>query len=189
MPEIRSIYRVAAGRRSEGGEDFIGNLIAALWTSSDDDCWECVSSFERFVAATRDARTAIRIFHETIVARRPNRIAKTRYVLDIPFFITRFTVNAAAFAVRIDVLVIFAKQHFVIVLGYIFAMCPSCIVRYRRALYFKCVCIHMYTNILCMYIYIHTCICIYGHTYILYIIHIYISYIFFYEVSSLLTIP
>jgi len=47
---------------------------------------EYVSSFERFTVAMRDACTAIRIFHETIVARRPNSITKARYISDSLFF-------------------------------------------------------------------------------------------------------
>lgn len=62
------------------GESFIGNLVAVLWMSLDNDCRGYTSQ------VSSDARTAIRIF-VAIVARRPNRIAGARYISDIPFFI------------------------------------------------------------------------------------------------------
>lgn len=169
MPLCQRYGRYIARRRGNTGErqEFRRESRLQLYgSSSDDDCQGYVLSFERFVAAT-----TIRIFHETIVARRPNRIAETRYMSDIAlFFIPRFAANGCttAFVARIVVLVIFAKQHFVIVLGY---TDPQCI----QALYPE-----ILSDINVLYI---SNICIYMHTYT----YRYI-YIFFYKVSSCFTI-
>lgn len=143
VPEIRSIYRLATGRRSRGGGGTSSGISLQLYgSSSNDDCQGYVSSFERFVA-----ETLVRQFEFSIVARRPNRIAETCYTSDVSlsFFLSSLgsrRTDVAAYVGRIIVLaLIFAKQHFVIVLGYSSAMYPSSaprnIVRYRCALHFE----------------------------------------------------
>lgn len=119
---------------------------------------EYVSSFERFTVAMRDACTAIRIFHETIVARRPNSITKARYISDSLFFYPPVCdeMDAAAFHCahrrtryfRETVLRYCARMH-------VSTMYPSSIfrniVRYRRVFYISNVYINIRMEDICIY--------------------------------------
>jgi len=141
---------------SEGRENFIGNLVVTLWTSSDDDCRN--TSQVSNDSPSRDACTAIRIFHETIVARRPNSITKARYISDSLFFYPPVCdeMDAAAFHCahrrtryfRETVLRYCARMH-------VSTMYPSSIfrniVRYRRVFYISNVYINIRMEDICIY--------------------------------------
>ena len=156
--------------RSEGRENFIGNLVVTLWTSSDDDCR---NTSQVSNDSPSRCETLVRQFEfSTRPSWRDGQIASRKFVIyqTLFFFIPRFATKwmPLRFTVRIVVLVIFAKQYFVIVLGYMYP-------QYIQALYSGILSDIDVCSIFRMYISI-------------YVWKIYV-YIFYEISSSFLTIP